>query len=124
MTMWPSRALARLFLTGLVVGAGPSAWAESLPPSGYKKLTGAEIQRAFTGHTFTDEVHFTLKYLPAGVLDVTSMGKRAKRRWRIASDQLCSTDEAGEPCYQIWKKGNAISMRPNTGALSIDGILK
>lgn len=94
------------------------------PPSGFKKLSGGEIRRAFTGHTFSDEVHFSLRYLPGGVLDVTSMGKHAKRKWRVVADELCSIDEFGETCYGVWKSGTAISMRPKTGALSVDGLLK
>lgn len=104
--------------------ASACAHAESPPPAGFKNLNGAEIRRTLTGHTFTDEVHFSLRYQAVGVLDVTSMGKRTKRKWRVVGNELCSTDEFGEPCYEIWKNGNAVSMRPKNGALSIDGVLK
>lgn len=123
LTLAAPRPFALLLAAVLIAGCGFSARAES-PPPGYKKLTGGEIRRAFTGHIFTDEVHFSLRYLPAGALEATSMGKRSRGKWRVVKDELCSTDDFGEPCYEVWKNGNAISMRPKTGALSVEGLLK
>lgn len=100
--------------------------AMAAPPGadGFKKLKGSEIRRAFVGHTFTDEVHFSFRYLPNGKLAVVSMGKKAERKWRIVRDELCATEDVGETCSEVWVKGNAVSLRPQNGALSVDGALK
>jgi hypothetical protein len=92
---------------------------------GFRKLNGAEIKRAFSGHTFSDEVHFSFRYLAGGVIEGAGMGKKVSRTWRVEKDALCITDTFGENCYAIWKKGPAVKFVTSDDAVVFaEGVLK
>lgn len=112
-----------LALACMVAALALPARAENLPP-GFKKLTGAEIRRAFVGHTFTDEVHFSLSYRASGVVQGMSMGKQVTHPWSIANDRLCEAEETGTTCYIVLNKGADVFLRRDGIDLSVDGVLK
>jgi hypothetical protein len=91
---------------------------------GFRKITGVQIRQAFSGHTFSDDVHFSFRYKPDGVIDGEGMGKKVSRKWSVANNQLCVTDELGENCHDVWKKGASIKMMMVEGDLAIDGFMK
>ncbi len=47
---------------------------------GYQKLTGSQIPKAFVGKQFTDNVHFSFRYISDGTIDGTSMGKKVTNK--------------------------------------------
>jgi hypothetical protein len=91
---------------------------------GFRKLSGPAIKQAFSGHTFSDEVHFAFRYTPTGDLEGMGMGSKVSRKWRILTDELCVTDSVGEKCYAVWRKGPAVKLIMEDSDLSLDGLLK
>ena len=91
---------------------------------GFRKLNGAQIKQAFSGHTFSDEVHFTFRYLAGGTIEGSGMGKQVSRKWWVVKDDLCITDSFGENCYAIWKKGSAVKFVFGGDAVFVEGVLK
>jgi hypothetical protein len=91
---------------------------------GFKKLTGAQIRRAFPGHTFSDEVHFAFHYMAGGTIEGEGMGKKVSRKWSVVKDELCVTDSFGEYCYAIWRNGTAVKFVIGADAVFVEGFLK
>jgi hypothetical protein len=91
---------------------------------GFRKLSGPAIKQAFSGHTFSDEVHFAFRYTPTGDLEGMGMGSKVSRKWRILKDELCVTDSVGENCYAVWRKGPEVKLIMEDSDLSLDGLLK
>ena len=107
-----------LVLATPVLAASPQA-------EGFKKLTGAQIRSAFVGKTFTDDTHFSLRYMPGGVIGGMNMGKTVKNnKWAIFGNELCITDNFGDTCYAVWKKAGAVKLTIGGSDLSIDGVVK
>jgi hypothetical protein len=117
------RCLALLFATGLSAGMSP-AFALDLGGEGYRKLTGAQIRRAFIGHTFSDGTHFATRYHADGTIDGMSMGKRVANRWAVADDELCITNSFGELCYVVWKKGADVQLVYRNSDATLTGSLR
>jgi hypothetical protein len=101
-----------------------AANAGSPQAEGFKKLTGPQIRAAFVGKTFTDDTHFSFRYLAGGAVQGMSMGKKVNDKWRLDKDQLCVTDHLGETCYAVWRKGAAVRLVVGESSLSLDGDLK
>lgn len=110
-----SLVAAALAMT-LALAASPQA-------EGFKKLNGPQIQRALAGKTFTDGVHFSLRYLP-GTIQGTRMGKKVADKWVVANDKLCVTDGFGENCCAVWIKGSSVRFAIDGSDFSLDGSLK
>ena len=91
---------------------------------GFKKLTGPQIKKAFTGHQFSDEVHFRLYYKANGEINGVEMGKKITRKWRINNDQLCSGEGIKENCLFVWKKGSDVRLVIDDSDISTDGKLQ
>jgi hypothetical protein len=108
----------------LAVAAATAALAASPQSEGFKKLTGPQIRKAFVGKTFTDETHFSFRYLPGGVIEGMSMGKKVTNKWAVVGDKLCVTDKLGEICYPVWMKGSAVRLFIGEPDLSLDGVVK
>ena len=108
------------------IAAGILAFpARSDPKSeGFKKLTGAQIRQAFSGHTFSDDVHFAFRYIAGGAIEGSGMGKKVARKWWLVHDELCITDSFGENCYAIWKKGSAVKFTFGDDLVFVEGKLK
>lgn len=94
---------------GMLILVANCASAYADPRSeGFKKLTAAQIRASFSGHTFSDEVHFSFRYTRSGGVEGAGMGKKVSGKWRVAGDQLCQADSNGENCFDIWRKRNAV----------------
>lgn len=100
------------------------ALAASPQAEGFKKLNGPQIQRAFAGKTFTDGVHFSLRYVTGGTIQGTRMGKKVADKWVVAKDRLCMTDSFGENCYAVWIKGPFVRLAIDGSDFSLEGSLK
>lgn len=101
-----------------------AAAAASPQADGFRKLTGPQIRKAFVGRKFTDETHFSFRYLPGGVIEGMSMGKKVTNKWAVMGDKLCVTDRLGETCYPVWIKGAAVRLMIGEPDLSLDGVVK
>lgn len=91
---------------------------------GFRKLTGAEVRRAFSGHEFSDDVHFTERFKPNGMVESISMGKKLTKKWRIVKNDLCITDSFGEACSEVWQKGKDIRLLRDSNDIGVDGFIK
>lgn len=100
------------------------ALAASPQSEGFKKLTGRQIQRAFTGREFSDDVHFSYRFSAGGKFTSTRMGKTAIDQWAVAKDKLCITDSFGENCYIVWRNGSAVKLAIDGSVPSLEGLLK
>lgn len=100
------------------------AIAASPQAEGFKKLNGSQIRKTFLGKEFSDDVHFSFRYLPGGTVQGMSMGKKVTSKWTIAKDQLCVTDNGGERCYDVWKKGSAVRLLIGESDLGLEGSLQ
>lgn len=100
------------------------AQAGSPATEGFKKLNGAEIKRAFTGHSFSDHTHYSFRYVADGSLQGMSMGTKISRRWWIEDDLLCLTDSFGQTCHDVWRKGAAIQLLPEGTDIPVEGDLE
>ncbi|MGJ0531889.1 MAG: hypothetical protein ACR65W_01130 [Methylocystis sp.] len=100
------------------------ALAASPQAEGFKQLNGPQIQWAFAGRTFTDGVHFSLRYVAGGIIQGTRMGKKVADKWVVAEDKLCVTDSFGEHCYGVWIKGPSVRLAIDGSDFSLDGSLK
>ena len=107
MTLWAAPALAA------------SAQAE-----GYKKLNAAQIRSAFTGRSFSDEVHFSYAYKADGKIIGVSMGRKVTNAWAIEKDRLCITDGFGRTCHIVWKKAAAVRLTLEDSDFALDGVLR
>lgn len=114
--------LLRILLAAAL--ATTPALAASPQAEGYRKLGGQGIKRAFTGKSFTDGVHFSLRYVPGGTIQGTRMGKKVADRWVVAKDRLCVTDSFDESCYTVWIKGPSVRLAIDGSDFSLDGVLK
>ena len=83
-----------------------------------------QIRQAFSGHTFSDDVHFAFKYLPGGIMEGSGMGKKLSLKWWVAKDQLCDTESSGENCYAIWKKGSTVKFTYGDDLVFVEVSLK
>ncbi len=92
---------------------------------GFKKLKAAQIRKAFVGKEYTDDVHFSNKFNADGSIDTFSLGRQSKDKWHIESDTLC-LEEGGRiaKCYEVWKKGEAVSLRRPGIGLNFDGFVR
>lgn len=97
--------------------AGPRA-------DGFTLLAGEQIRQVFSGHTFSDDTHFSFRYLPGGIVEGAGMGKKVSRKWDVRNDTLCVTDSAGEICYSVWKKGHAVKLAFGLSDLVVDGFVR
>jgi hypothetical protein len=88
---------------------------------GFRKLTGAEIRRAFS--EFSYEVHFTDRFKPNGTIESISLGKRLTKKWRLKKNALCITDSFGDLCSEVWQKGRAVRLIGG-GDIGLDGVIK
>jgi hypothetical protein len=100
------------------------AVADDLRAEGFKKLTGAQIRAAFSGHTFADDVHFSFHYAPSGAIEGMSMGAKAARRWRVQKDELCEADAIDENCFSIWRSGTVVRLVIGDDGVFTEGTLK
>jgi len=106
-----SRCLVTILLIAWCAPAGAASPSEnSFKKEGFKRLNGGQIPQAFAGKRFTDEVHMADDYKPDGSMQGMSMGKKHINKWAISKDQLCVTDNFGEICYAVWKKGTAVRL--------------
>jgi hypothetical protein len=117
------RYLALLLAMSVPAGIS-SAFALDPGREGYRKLTGAEIRRAFIDHTFSDGTHFSTNYHADGLIDGKSMGKQIANRWAVVHDELCITNTAGELCYVVWKKGFDVLLVAKDSDATIYGSLR
>lgn len=100
------------------------AGAASSQAEGFRKLTGSQIRRAFTGKQFSDGVHFSYRYVAGGAVQGMRMGKKVADKWTVAKDKLCVTDHFGETCYDIWIKNSAVKLTIDGSDFSVEGTLK
>lgn len=100
------------------------AFAASPQAEGFRKLTGSQIRRAFSGKEFSDGVHFSCRYLAGGIIQGTKMGKKIADKWVISKDNLCVTDSFGENCYAVWIKGSTVKLTVDGSEFSLEGFLK
>lgn len=100
------------------------ALAASPDSEGFKKLTGPQIQRAFSGKQFSDGVHFSYRFAAGGKFQSTRMGKTTTDKWAVSKDKLCMTDRFGENCYTVWAKGSAVKFAIDGSDPSLEGFVK
>jgi len=115
--MFARSLLAAVLATMPALAASPQA-------EGFRRLNGSQIQRAFTGKSFTDGVHFSLRYVAGGTIQGTRMGKKVADKWVVTNDKLCVTDRFGENCYAVWIKGSSVRLAIDGSDFSLDGVLK
>jgi hypothetical protein len=93
----------------------------------FKKLSSAQIRRAFAAMEFTDQVHRVERYGADGTLTTREMGKTRLGTWRVNDDQLCVDlgKEGGRGCYEVWISGNKVELRtPGSSAYPAQGVLQ
>ncbi|MEK4031755.1 hypothetical protein WOC76_20680 [Methylocystis sp. IM3] len=100
------------------------ALAASPESEGFKKLTGPQIQRAFSGKQFSDGVHFSYRFAAGGKFQNTRMGKTTTDKWAVSKDKLCLTNRFGENCFDVWAKGSAAKFALDGSDPSLEGFLK
>lgn len=110
-----------LFASALLVAP---AFAASPQPEEFKRLTGPQIRKAFTGKLFSDSVHFSYRFAASGRLQSTQMGKTAINNWSVSKNQLCIHDQFGENCYDVWINGNTAKFTIDGPAPFLEGVLK
>src|SRR5437764_6656737 len=79
----------------------------------FKKLSDAQIRRAFAGMEFTDQVHWAERYSADGKLTTHETGTTRVGTWRVDDNQLCVDlgKEGGRGCYEVWMSGNKVELR-------------
>jgi hypothetical protein len=77
----------------------------------FLRLKAADIRKTFSGQEFSDQVHWSERYISDGTVEGSSMGRRFTKRWVITHDQICVTDNEGEDCREVWKDGSTIELR-------------
>ena len=112
-------ALAGLVLRLVLGGFVAHAVAAPSQAQGFRRLAGPQIVAAFSGKTFSDDVHFR-----DGKISGMSMGRRVANAWRVAKDELCVTDSFGEACYGVWRKGRALRLAIEGTDVVIEGRLR
>lgn len=118
-----SRNLGALALVAAILTIDAPACADPLA-EGFRKLTGAQIRAAFTGKSFSDDVHFSFRYTRSGDIEGAGMGKKASGKWRVAGDQLCQTDSDGDNCFDIWRKGRIVKFVLGEDLIFVEGSLE
>ena len=95
-----------------------------------RQVKGAQIRQLFAGREFTDEKHWTEHYKADGTLAGTSMGRGLAKRWRVAADLLCVTDDKAPAdteadCREVWTSGGKVELRrPGGDDFPKEGILR
>jgi hypothetical protein len=115
-------ALLPVFLCASALAATPME--DSLKKAGFKRLSGEQIRLTFSDKRFTDQVHFAEVYKTDGTIQGMSMGKKHTNKWVTLKDQLCVTDNVGEICYAVWKKGEAVRLVVGDSDISLDGFVR
>ncbi|WP_159731473.1 hypothetical protein [Methylosinus sp. Ce-a6] len=110
-----------LFIAAILISP---AYAAARPAEGFRKLTGPQIRRAFTGKQFSDGVHFSYRYVADGTIQGMKMGKKVVDKWAVATNKLCVTDHFGETCYDVWIKNSAVKLTIDGSDFSVEGTLK
>jgi hypothetical protein len=90
-----------------------------------QKLKGSQIRAAIAGMEITDQVHWRDVYERSGALRSSSMGHTRTGKWSIEGDELCldlAPPDAG--CYEVWRAGKNIELRPTGAGTSLEGILQ
>jgi hypothetical protein len=113
-----------LALALLFAGCTSAVLAESPADQGYRKLTGPQIRKAFVGKNFTDETHFSDHFKADGTIDGYSIGRKISNTWKIVKDELCITNDLGELCYAVWKKGADVQLVFRDSDVPLYGLLK
>ena len=91
---------------------------------GFKRLSAPEVRAVFTGHVFTDDVHFTDRYQRDGGIESFAMGRKLRKTWRLEKHLLCITESTGEYCHAVWKKGAAIRLVQDGVSITTEGSIK
>lgn len=115
--MFTRAPLAAVLLISPALAASPQS-------EGFKRLTGLQIQKAFTGKEFSDDTHFSYRFAGGGALRSVRMGKTTTDKWAVAKDKLCITDSFGENCYTVWAKGSTVKFAIDGLDPSLEGFLK
>lgn len=102
----------------------PKAAADPVHGEGFRKLNGNQIRRTVIGHSFTDEIHFTFKYLRSGSVEGMAMGQTVREKWRIHNDFLCVTDKGREVCNTVWQKQRIIRLYQSEIGFPVEGNLR
>ena len=122
------KRIQHLIIAAILICGGPAIAASPmegpLKKEGFKHLTGQQIRQAFVGKKFTDDVHFANEYKADGSILAISMGKKQTNKFAITENQLCVTDNFGETCYAVWKKGNEVRLIVGDSDFSLDGFLR
>ncbi|MDI9846438.1 hypothetical protein QM467_00030 [Rhodoblastus sp. 17X3] len=111
-----------LFATSLIVCS--AAFGASPQSEGFRQLTGPQITQALVGRTFSDDIHFSFRYRPKGVIEGMSMGRKVTDKWVIQGNRLCVTDSFGQSCYVVWKKGAAVKLVVEGTEVILDGFVR
>ena len=93
----------------------------------FHRLNGAQIQAAFVGMEFTDEVHWREIYDRNGTLTTYEMGRKRVGKWRVQADQLCIevADGGDSGCYEVWLSGKKVELRRDASdSLPLEGVLE
>jgi len=70
-------------------------------------------------------VHFRDVYVRDGTLRSYSDGKGKVGKWSVRKDELCLYfNEPDDGCYEVFRSGGRIEMKPSGLGLSIEGILQ
>jgi len=79
----------------------------------FAHLSGREIRLKVIGKVVTDGAHWSDYFEKNGVLVSWSIGRKHTGKWEIRGDELCVMEAAGESptCYEVWMKGDEISLR-------------
>ena len=88
--------------------ASPGGVADAAAAS--KKLTGAAIRHAISGHELTDGVHWSWKFKPGGRLLSEENGRRTTGRWPIQLDELCIDAGFGDRCHTVTRQGRSFQL--------------
>lgn len=94
----------------------------------FRRLNGDKIPAILAGKVFTDEGHWSYRFLPDGVWKGMELGRSLNGRWRIDRNELCVTRDskkADTECFEIWLKKDEMEYRRDgvavtTGVLLID----
>ena len=119
----------RSFIGACLIVLSTSALAgkqeDDLRKQGFIALKGGTaIRRAFSGHTFSDDIHFSYDYHENGSIDGMGMGVRHRNSWVVEEDQLCVIETDGRSCYGVWKKGEEVKLVLARVGLMIEGFLR
>ena len=119
------RALARSCGLFAILACASSGVVAAGRTDGFRKLSDAQITRAFSGHAFSDGVHFSFRYRADGNIEGAGMGKKISQWWRVGNAKLCVADSSfGESCYDVWTRGAAVRLTFGDDLPWLEGALK